>query len=37
MRLVYLAHPYGGNEENVEDAKRIVKKLIKKFPNTEVS
>ena len=34
MRLVYLAHPYGGNEENVEDAKRIVKNLIKKLPNT---
>ena len=34
MRLVYLAHPYGGDEKNVEDAKRIVKKLVKECPHT---
>ena len=32
MRVVYLAHPYGGNEANVEDAKQIVRQLVKKFP-----
>lgn len=32
MRVVYLAHPYGGDEANVEDAKQIVCRLVKKFP-----
>lgn len=32
MKVVYLAHPYGGNEANVEDAKQIVRQLVKKFP-----
>lgn len=32
MKLVYLAHPYGGDEKNVEDAKQIVKQLVKEFP-----
>ena len=34
MRTVYLAHPYGGDENNVEDAKQMVKRLVKKFPET---
>lgn len=34
MRLIYLAHPYGGNEKNVEDAKQTVKRLVQKFPGT---
>lgn len=29
MKVIYLAHPYGGDEQNVEDAKRIVKELVK--------
>ena len=33
MRVIYLAHPYGGDEKNVEDAKRIVKELVKKYPD----
>ena len=32
MRVIYLAHPYGGDEKNVEDAKQIVRQLVKKFP-----
>lgn len=32
MRLVYLAHPYGGDEKNVEDAKQTVRRLVKQFP-----
>jgi hypothetical protein len=31
MRLVYLGHPYGGDEANVEDAKQMVCDLVKKF------
>ncbi len=34
MIAVYLAHPYGGDENNVEDAKQMVKRLVKKFPET---
>jgi hypothetical protein len=34
MRVVYLAHPYGGNEANAEGAKQIVRQLVKKFPGT---
>ena len=34
MKVFYLAHPYGGDEKNVEDAKRIVKKLVKECPHT---
>ena len=32
MRLIYLAHPYGGDEKNVEDAKQLVRRLVKEFP-----
>lgn len=32
--MIYLAHPYGGNERNAEDAKQIVCRLVKKFPGT---
>lgn len=34
MRLIYLAHPYGGDEKNVEDAKQMVRRLVQKFPGT---
>lgn len=34
MQVVYLAHPYGGDEKNVEDAKQMVKRLVQKFPQT---
>lgn len=34
MKVVYLAHPYGGDEANVEDAKQITRQLVKKFPGT---
>ena len=32
-RIVYISHPYGGKEENLKDIERIVKKLVKTFPN----
>lgn len=32
MRVIYLAHPYGGDERNVEDAKQLVRRLVKEFP-----
>lgn len=32
MKVVYLAHPYGGDERNVEDAKRLVKGLLTQYP-----
>ena len=34
MKLIYLGHPYGCDENNVEDAKQMVKRLVKKFPET---
>ncbi|HBT65927.1 MAG TPA: hypothetical protein DEB10_14805 [Ruminococcaceae bacterium] len=34
MKLIYLGHPYGGDEKNVDDAKQMVKRLVKKFPET---
>jgi hypothetical protein len=34
MRLVYLAHPYGGDEKNVKDAEKMVKQLIKEHKDT---
>lgn len=33
MKVVYLAHPFGGKQENVENAERLVKQLIKKYPD----
>lgn len=32
MKLVYLAHPYGGDEKNVTDAMQLVRRLVKNFP-----
>lgn len=33
MRVIYLAHPFGGKQENVEDAERLVRLLVKKNPD----
>lgn len=33
MKVAYLAHPFGGKRENVDDAKEKVRELVKKFPN----
>lgn len=32
--MVYLAHPCGGDEKNIQDAKQMVCRLVKKFPGT---
>lgn len=34
MKLVYVAHPYGGLIENSENANIIIQRLYKKYPNT---
>ena len=28
MKLVYIAHPFGGKQENVDDVENIIKKLL---------
>ena len=33
MKLVYLAHPFLGMPENVEDAQNIILKLLHKYPD----
>jgi hypothetical protein len=33
MTLVYVAHPFGGKEENVDKAQAIILDLIHKFPD----
>ncbi|MGL4368742.1 MAG: DUF4406 domain-containing protein [Spirochaetota bacterium] len=33
MKLVYLAHPFLGIPENVEDAQNIILKLLHKYPD----
>lgn len=33
MKLVYLAHPFLGKPENVEDAQNIILKLLHKYPD----
>lgn len=32
MKLIYLAHPYGGDPANVEKVEQIIKKLLHRFP-----
>ena len=33
MKLVYLAHPFLGNPENVADAQKIALALLRKYPD----
>ena len=33
MKVVYLAHPYGGDKRNIEDAKKYVEALVVKNPS----
>jgi len=33
-KLVYIAHPFQGKPENVEDAQRIILELLKRDPKT---
>ena len=33
MKLIYIAHPFGGNQENVEKAQLIITKLLHKHPD----
>ena len=33
MKLVYIAHPFNGDEKNVEDTRQIIKRLLKEYPN----
>jgi nucleoside 2-deoxyribosyltransferase len=33
MRRIYIAHPFGGKDENKQKVERIIKKLIKKHPD----
>ena len=32
MKLIYLAHPYGGDPANVEKVEQILKRLLHRFP-----
>lgn len=32
MRMIYLAHPFGGEQENVDDVEQIIKGLLHKHP-----
>jgi hypothetical protein len=33
MKKIYVAHPYGGQEENKQSVEKIIKKLIKNNPD----
>ena len=33
MKMVYIAHPFGGKQENVADAEQIILHLLKQFPD----
>ena len=33
LRLIYLAHPFGGEQENVEKVEKIIKGLLHKHPD----
>lgn len=32
MKVAYIAHPFGGKPENVQDVERIIRQLIKQYP-----
>lgn len=34
MKMVYIAHPFQGKQENVADAEQVILKLLKLCPNT---
>lgn len=34
LRMVYIAHPFGGKRKNVDDAERIILKLLHAYPGT---
>ena len=33
MRMIYVAHPFGGEQENVEKVEQIIKGLLHKHPD----
>ena len=33
MRMIYIAHPFGGEQENVEKVEKIIKGLLHKHPD----
>jgi hypothetical protein len=33
MKLIYLAHPFSGKQENVEKAERILRRLMREYPD----
>lgn len=33
MKVIYLAHPFGGKQENVEDTEQIILQLLPKYPD----
>ena len=33
MRMIYLAHPFGGEQENVDAVEKIIKGLLHKHPD----
>lgn len=33
MKMVYIAHPFGGKQENVAHVEQIILKLLKKYPD----
>ena len=35
MKLIYLAHPFGGKKENVEKAEKIITDLIHRLPEQQ--
>ena len=33
MKLIYIAHPFGGEQENVEKVENIIKRLLHEHPD----
>ena len=33
MKLIYLAHPFQGKQENVDKVQQIILRLLKRYPN----
>lgn len=33
MKLIYIAHPFQGKQENVDKVQQIILKLLKRYPN----
>ena len=36
LKLIYIAHPFGGEQENVEKVEKIIKGLLHKHPNCTI-